>query len=743
VAILFAPVILILGLVLIGDSNQASSATVPANKAEVAVAFSSTFAGQNDVSPTSFQRVLLNVVSVRLNASTTAGNISDFAAGWVTIGVPAGVGINAGISTVQTGNNFGGSSGNGNNVTIGTGRAEIQIDLGAIQNIAEVFNAQAVPARTYHHVELVLDPVTPGNVVPLCPQTFPAGEGCISYKAQFATPTPTPAGTLSIQTEATIDLSKGNNVVTPLLIQIDPGVGTPPTSFSQGVSINPSICVPGNSASCTPTASNVPQLGVITGTVTDNVAFSSSRSVSITALNAGTNNIVLTQALSNSCKGKKTCDFVMSLPAAFAIAGGTNYDFVASGKSTSYAAVANVNLSSGVINSTPLSFAVTSKTTVSFTGKVLDACNGIGVPAATLNLLVPDTTITKDCSANPPTGCVVAASASTDETGLYPLPGSGVNPTPFSMVPLPAVGTSYELVTTAAGYDRTFVNVTKNASSLECTPTSTSGKCYVGLPHGIMTGNVTLGGGDTGPLSVLVAAEDSGTNNIENLILVTVPSGGNTAPFTMNVPDDANQNASGETIADLDLFASTQDLFNGAPQQATGHTFAVAGDIAAPAASTSGCITASQNPNLSGMTCVGHGSVAGLIAIPAGVQPPSTATVVLAKDDVQIETVGVAAPDSLLAGRYALCAPADPAAYTLIRYEVVPTPAPGATPSPTPTGTPAPFPTPAPVSSASVTLTPPVEIESQSPCPGICLINPPNANSGCLTCFGTNGPSGL
>jgi hypothetical protein len=739
---------LILGLVLMGDSNQASSATVPANKAVVAVAFSGTFTTQNDVSPASFQRVLLNVVSVRLNPSTTLGPISDFAAGWVTIGVPAGVGINAGISTVQSGNNFGGNSGTGNNVTIGAGRAEIQIDLGAIQNIAQVFNAEAVAAKVYRHVELVLDSTTPGNVVPLCPQTFPAGEGCISYKAQFATPTPTPSGTFSIQTDAVIDLSKGNNVVTPLLIQIDPGVQAPPTSFSQAVAINPTICVPGNSASCTPIAANVPQLGVITGTVTNNVAFSSSHPVSITALNAGTNNIVLTQNLANSCKGKKTCNFIMSLPAAFSSAGGTNYDFLASGEGTSYAAVANVNLSSGVISSQPLSFAVISKTTVSLSGKVLDACNGTPVQAATLNLLVPDATIPNvNCAANPPTGCVVAASASTDETGVYPLPGNGANPAPFSQVPLPLTGASYELVTTAAGYDRTFVNVTKDASSLECNPTAKAGKCYVGLPHGIMKGNVTLGGGDTGPLSVLVAAEDSGTNNIENLVLVTVPSGGNTAPFTMNVPDDENQNGSGETITDLDLFASAQDLFNGAPQQATGHTFAVAADIAAPPATTSGCMTASENPNLTGMTCVGHGSVSGTVSIPPGAQPPvppSTDTVVLAKDDVQIETVGVTAPGLLFAGSYALCAPADSAPYTLIRYQVVPTPTPGPTPSPTPTGTPIPFPTPTPVASAPIKLNPPVVVDTtQSTCPGICLLNPPNSNGGCLTCFGTVGPSGL
>jgi hypothetical protein len=732
----------ILGLVvLMGDSKQASSATVPANKAVVAVAFSSTFGNDPNVQA-SFQRILLNVISVRLNTSSTPGPISDFAAGWVTIGVPAGVGGNTGVSVVNTGNNFGGTTGNGNQVTIGSGRSEVQLDLGAIQNIATVFNTQAITATTYHHVELVLDSVTPGNVVPLCPSSVigPAGEGCVSYKAVIATPTPS---TFSIQTEATVDLTKGNNIVTPLLIQIDPGVQAPPTSFNQAVAINPTICVASSPSSCSAASiASTPQLAVINGVVTNSVAFSSSHPVSITALNAGTNNIVLTQNLPNSCKGKKICPFIMNLPAAFASAGGTNYDFVASGKSTSYAVVANVNLTSGVTSSLPRPFVVASRTTVSFAGKVQDGCNGTLIQAATLNLLVPDAGIPgANCAANPPTGCVVAASASTDDIGSFPLPGNGINPSAFSQVPVPLTGASYQLITTAAGYDRTSVTVTKNGLSFICNPTTQANKCSIGLPHGIITGNVTLGGGDSGQLSVLVAAEDSGTNNIENMTLVTIPSGATTAPFTINVPDDQNQNSSGETISSLDLFASTQDLFNGAPQQATGHTFAVAADIGAPSQPSPSCATV-PNVSLSGMTCVGHGSIAGTVAIPVGSPPSSTTTVVLAKDDVQLETVDVVSPGNAAAGGYSLCAPADPSPYTLIRYEVVATPIP-TTPTPTPTGTPAPFPTPTAVSSASVTLKPSVVIPSQTACPGICLLNPPSSNGGCLICQTTTGPSGL
>ena len=92
VAILLAPVLLILGLALMGNSDQASAAKTPANKAVVAVAFVSSF--DNSPSAASFQRITLNVVSIRLNPSTDP-NVSDFDSRWVTIGVPAGVGTSS------------------------------------------------------------------------------------------------------------------------------------------------------------------------------------------------------------------------------------------------------------------------------------------------------------------------------------------------------------------------------------------------------------------------------------------------------------------------------------------------------------------------------------------------------------------------------------------------------------------------------------------------------------------------
>ena len=718
-AILLAPVLLILGLAFLGETDQASAKAPPPGNAVLAVAFVSSFANSSSV--TSFQRVTLNVISVRLNPSTNP-NVSVFDAQWVTIPVPAGVGRSFGVAQVSTGNNFGGNLSNSNtSVAIGEGRSEIQIDLSAIQNIAEIFNAQNIPAKTYHQVELVLDPQTPGNVVPLCP-TLSGGEGCITYPAKFIQATPTPIAPPTIRTSATVDLSKSQHIVTPLVIQIDPGLGAPPTTFNQAVLITPTISVITNSTSVPPFTN--PNLGSLQGTIMTNASsgFSGVRTESITAEIAGTSNIVETTLLPSSCKGKKTCEFIMYLPALDASVGGTNYDLVAAGKNTTYAVRSSVNVRSGLttdIRSTPLT--IVTKSTVSLTGKVVDFCTGVGVQAATLNLLVPDPLITPapDCTVNPPTGCVVAASASTDEVGTFPLPGNGFNTAPFEVVPLPDTGKSYELVTTGAGFDRTAVKATTNSGRLKCTPTAKSGACNVAMNHGLLTGNVILGSG-TGPLSVLVMAEDSGTNNIENLALVTIPFGSNTVPFTLNVPDNANVGVNG-AVTQLDLFASAQDLFNGAPQKATGHSIAVVSAVAAPGPPVAGtpptCSTVTA-PDLGGITCVGHGSVSGTVTNPVGGD-----TVVLSKSGVQIESAPVIPPANPAAGNYALCAPADPLAYQLDHFRD------GTSVANVPAVTllsPVMVPTPTP--SPGVTPT---------PCPGICELNPPNPNSGCLTCTGT------
>jgi hypothetical protein len=196
----------------------------------------------------------------------------------------------------------------------------------------------------------------------------------------------------------------------------------------------------------------------------------------------------------------------------------------------------------------------------------------------------------------------------------------------------------------------------------------------------------------------------------------------------MNVPDNLNPGADGNSVTALDLFASTQDLFNGSPQQATGHSFAVTADVTAPDP-PSGSPLACAAPvvaDLSGMTCVGHGSVGGNVD-----NPVSTDTVVLSKDGVQIQSVPIVPPGASGAGAYAICAPAD--SYTLTHYAQ-------ATPFPTPVGGP-----------VSVTLSAPVMVPTPAPspgftptpCPGICEVSPPNANTGCLTCTATSPVNGF
>jgi hypothetical protein len=704
VAVLLAPVLLILGLAFLGGADPASAKAPPAGKAPLAIAFVSSF--DNSPSAASFQRIGLNVISVRLNPSTDP-NVSDFDGKWVSIQVPAGVGANTGQFEVSTGNNFGGSLSNSNSsVLIGTGKAEIQIELNAIQNIAQIFNAQNIPARTYRQVELVLDPPNPGNVVPLCPGAFGA-EGCITYPARFPIVTPTPVTPMTIRTSATVDLSKSTLVVTPLVIKIDPGIGAPPTSPNQTVQISPTISVVPNNTSTSPITN--PALGTLVGEIdtTATNGFSGTRTQAITAELAGTNNIVEKILLPKSCNGKKICKpFTMYLPALDASVGGTNYDLFASAVSTTYAVLSNVKIAAGQttdITTTPMK--VSTKPTKGLSGKVTDGCTSgagtVAVEAATLNLLVPDPTIspTPDCTANPPTGCVVAASGSSDEVGNFPLPGNGLSRAPFNLVPPPDAGKSYELVTTAAGFDRTLVQVTAANASFKCTPNVKNGTCNFGMSHGQISGNVNLAGSGAGPLTIAVMAEDTGTHNIENLSLVTIPSGGNTTQFTMNVPDSA-------AIANLDLFAAAQDLFNGAPQKDTGHTIAVDSVVPAPAACAAGVA-----PDLGGITCVGHASVSGTVTNPVGGD-----TVVLSLEGVQLESVPVVPPANALAGNYALCAPADPAAYTLDHLNSAGTV----------------------VGSTSVTMIPPVVVPAPTPCPAICPNALPNQSTGCLTCSNQN-----
>jgi hypothetical protein len=225
------------------------------------------------------------------------------------------------------------------------------------------------------------------------------------------------------------------------------------------------------------------------------------------------------------------------------------------------------------------------------------------------------------------------------------------------------------------------------------------------MSRGTLSGTVSLSSAGTTPLSVLVFAEDTLTNNIENVSLVTVPANVTSVPFSMNVPDSDNVGAAGTVVSQLDLFASAQDLFNGSPQVNSGHTIAVQSAVAAPPPPTGTSCNVTNTADLSGMTCVGHSSVSGMVT------PAFGDTVVLSKSDVDIESAPVMPPGQVagVSGVYTICAPADPLPYTLTHE---------------PEG-----------GSTSVTLPTPVVGPSPgaTPCPSIC-----DAGQGtsCLTCIG-------
>ena len=131
-----------------------------ANNARVQIGFVGTRpVSANTKYRCTFQNVLLNVVSVRINPKA---NAAPNAGGWQKIPAPPGIG---------------GSSSN----------AELQIDLNSSQNIPQLFNTSTVRTDTYKIVQLVLDPTNPGTLIPNCPAS-PTGDGCINYPIQVNNP---------------------------------------------------------------------------------------------------------------------------------------------------------------------------------------------------------------------------------------------------------------------------------------------------------------------------------------------------------------------------------------------------------------------------------------------------------------------------------------------------------------------------------------------------------------------------
>ena len=112
-AALLGPVLLVTGILLLARSQPQAASS--GGKGFVQLAFTGTLQleGRSSVSvATAYQRVLLNVVAVRLNPSSSLG-VSEFDPRWVTIAAPAKIGLSNPVEFISTSLNFGGSLGIG------------------------------------------------------------------------------------------------------------------------------------------------------------------------------------------------------------------------------------------------------------------------------------------------------------------------------------------------------------------------------------------------------------------------------------------------------------------------------------------------------------------------------------------------------------------------------------------------------------------------------------------------------
>jgi hypothetical protein len=699
---LFGVLVFLLGSLLLDGRSRVESQT---GTGIVEVAFTGTLTSSDGLPIADhYQRVSLNVVSVRLNPSRDT-TISDSDPSWVDIPAPAAVGSTFPSEFITTSLNFGSTG-----PLLTAAGSVLQLDLLPLQNLPFFFNAASIPAQPYGQMEVVLNDFNPGNAVPLCHQ-HSFGEGCITYTTLLSQ-----ASGLRVLFGFPF-YGVAADVVQPLIVNINVNVGPPPTGDpnSQTVALSPIITPQGAPLPGTITPYN-PTIGLVTGKVTNFDV----NTTSVSAEFSGTDQIVATTKLQGDGS------YALSLPA---VATGTLYDFYVSGKSGGYVVKSGVLVKPGD--------AVTFNPTVPFStfgqlsGTIADSCNGAPIEAATLKLLVADTSnggatscdLTSEPAVpspvpaslgqqttappHPPSNCVVVATAASNDQGIYPFLY-----TPFTNVavdPPPGV-VHYDLEISAPGYNTTVVPIAPG--SVFCPASRFANSCSFSLEHGYLTGATDLSVPNlTGNrLNALVMAEDSGTNNIENLTLSTIQGGTSSGPFTMPVPI-AEPSADAIPVNSLDVFASMQDSFQGLPQKTTGHLIGTAANVGAPSAN---CSTL-PIPALSPLNCAGLGSVTGTVAN----ADPGTTSVRLSKNGVQImqtdpNEIG-AAPDNV----YNFCAPTD--LYTVTHYE-----------GPTPQLS---VPVPSSSGSASVALMAPVSIGE--PCSSICQ----NASNVCLVCQPTTGPN--
>jgi len=639
---LAAPLLMIVSLLMplaCGSSGGTSNVTYTAQPTQGNIEI-----GLIDAPSSGYQNILLNMISIRLN---TLKNATDANTGWVSIPVPTGVGGPVG-GAIDISLSGGGTYYNTSNPNTNPGTSELQVDLNDLQDNVQLFNSARVPAQTYHTIQLKLDPLYPGNIVPNCSNVFPpVPEGCVTYPVAIVRPA-------ALATSTAIPV--GKNVLTTLVVEINPGNPTAPSSNGGSFKLSPIISLVPNSAS-SPSVNS--KMALVQGTVH---GMPSNSKEQVTAESSGTGNVIASARVSNS-------QYSMQLPVS---AEGTSYDLFTIGNGATYQVMPEVAMTRGqALLGTD--FTVAAVKTGVLSGSISDACSaGTAIQNATVELLTSQNN-SADCSVLPtPAGCVVVASTSTDVRGKYPLPGRTSRPQPFNYLPAAADGT-YAIKISASGYDTTATTVNNTNGSVSCG--SGSSKCNFALTRAVITGTVSITPASGSTAQVQVFAEDTGTNDLVGTLPVplSIPACGSppcSAAFSLNVPTMPGS---------YDVFATAVDLYNGAPDPYTGHVFST---VAGVTSATQCQPTAIPSPLAIG--CAGHGSISGSVA-----SYDINTTVRLIEDGVQVaqSTVGPAGTDN--AGAYSFCAPAD--AYTVQRWEnnaaagptvgvIVPTPFPTAAP---------------------------------------------------------------
>ncbi len=620
-----------------------------------------------------FRSVLLNISGIRINQTADAAP-SD--AGWITIPVPTG-------------------QGNGR----GSSPGDLQLDLLNTQTGATVFNVGGAPPGTYQTVQVLVDPNIPGTIVPACQSGGSDTEGCINYPMLFN-------GLIPVFFTLGSPLNVSANATAPLVIQLAVSITSPPATSGDAYLVD-----------ITASETNVGSfLAAITGSVKAKGSPTGSRltALSVSAELSGTNNVIETVPVRS--KGVYT----LELPAA---PGGTSYDIFTTGGGDSFSILQNITVTPGQFLPEQ-NLTVSTVTTATLSGFVGDACTALGIPGAQVELLVPASPQATPqptppapsfCLTNPDQ-CVVVATASTDQAGNYPMPGTTRSPAGFGLVPVNDPDLAVRI--TASGYSSLLSGVfLKSAKTQICSAGTSATQCNFSLTTGYINGTVNL---VTDPppgnsVVVQVLAENTGTNQLvaalpQPLVFVNQQTA---QPFTLNVPiSGAGPN--------FDLFAVAIDPFQGGPAPFSGHDISVLANVTGPGLCGSiPPIPPSPAPKptpipMPAMNCVGHGSISGTV------QNPDTGTSVeVEKNGVRITGTapGLFSSVNPINNQYALCVPPD--TYALQRFEAVATSSATASPTPIPVGTP-----------QAITVAQPAA--TSSPCPSTCS----NTNSGPGPCPG-------